>query len=326
LKYYFLNLFRIEFLILLVPSFIIHLYLNKSFLNLKDQIYKINLYFYFIITSIIAPPVFFIVSIKFISIYHFLGILIFGLIFYLMLSIYFIVFQKFIIGKEIKNKNILSLFLILIIFFSNFYIAHFFLKKNKNQINETQYVQEFIIKNDLINTNKKLFTNDLKIMNLWLLNENKQLVISDGFTNSLKNDQIEFNIINSLKNFDISENEFKKLISFEKSKMRDGFNLLVFNYRYQANSLYTFSNIEEYTENIRDNIVKTSPFRVQSQVTPEDEKRRLIELFREINLDNKLFPEVVILNKFDFFKNYKIKNKKYKLFYSSNLYEIYLAI
>ena len=210
----------------------------------------------------------------------------------MILSIYFIVFQKFIIGKKIKNKNILSLFLILIIFFSNFYIAHFFLKKNKNQINETQYVQEFIIKNDLINTNKKLFTNDLKIMNLWLLNENKQLVISDGFTNSLKNDQIEFNIINSLKNFDISENEFKKLISFEKSKMRDGFNLLVFNYRYQANSLYTFSNIEEYTENIRDNIVKTSPFRVQSQVTPEDEKIRLIELFREINLDNKLFQKL----------------------------------
>ena len=57
-------------------------------------------------------------------------------------------------------------------------------------------------------------------MNLWLLNKNKQLVISDGFTNSLKNDQIEFNLINSLKDFDISETEFKKLISFEKSKMR----------------------------------------------------------------------------------------------------------
>ena len=326
LRYYFLNLLRIEFLILLIPSLMIHLYLNKSFLNLKDQIDKINLYFYFIITSIIAPPIFFIVSIKLISIYHFLGILIFGLIFYLILSIYFIVFQKFIIGKKIKNNNILSLFLILIIFFANIYFADFFLKKNKDQINEAQSVQEFIINNDLINSNKKLFTNDLRIMNLWLLNKNKQLVISDGFTNSLKNDQIEFNLINSLKDFDISETEFKKLISFEKSKMRDGFNLLVFNYRYQANSLYTFSNIEEYTEDIRKNIAQTSPFRAQSQVTPEDEKIRLIELFREINLDNKLFPEVIILNKFNSFKNFKIKNKKYKLFYSSNLYEIYLAI
>ena len=89
--------------------------------------------------------------------------------------------------------------MILIIFFSNIYHCRFFFKKNKDQINETQDVQEFIINNDLINSNKKLFTNDLRIMNIWLLNKNKQLVISDGFTNSLKNDQIEFNLINSLK-------------------------------------------------------------------------------------------------------------------------------
>ena len=158
------------------------------------------------------------------------------------------------------------------------------------------------------------------------MNQNTQLIISDGFTNSLKNEQIEFNLINALKDFKISDTEFEKLISFKKSKIRDDLFLKLFNYRYQANSLYTFSDIKEYTKDMRENISKTSPFRVQSQITPEDEKRRLIDLFRNIKLNNKLFPEVVIINKFDSFKNFEIKNKKYKLIYSSNIYEIYLTI
>ena len=75
-----------------------------------------------------------------------------------------------------------------------------------------------------------------------------------------------------------------------------------------------FLDIEEYTENIRKNIRKTSPFRAQSQVTPEDEKRRLIDLFREINLNNKLFPDVVIIHKFDFLKILKLKIKNISYF------------
>ena len=77
-------------------------------------------------------------------------------------------------------------------------------------------------------------------MNLWLFNRNTQLVISDGFTNSLKNSQIEYNLINSLKNFQISENDFKKIISFNKSELRNPLIMKLFIYRYQANSFTLF--------------------------------------------------------------------------------------
>ena len=63
----------------------------------------------------------------------------------------------------------------------------------------------------LINTKKKLFTNDLNIMNLWLFNKNDQLIVSDGFTNSLKNKDIEFNLIHSLKDFGLSGEQLKKM-------------------------------------------------------------------------------------------------------------------
>ena len=69
----------------------------------------------------------------------------------------------------------------------------------------------------LVNTKKKLFTNDLKIMNLWLLNKNDQLIISDGFTNSLKNKDIEFNFIHSLKDFGMTNEELKNFLSLGKS-------------------------------------------------------------------------------------------------------------
>ncbi len=73
-----------------------------------------------------------------------------------------------------------------------------------------------------------MFTNDLHIMNMWLLNNNSQLVISDGFTNVLKNSHIEFNLINNLKDFRISQSDFKKIISFEKSEIRTPLFLFLF--------------------------------------------------------------------------------------------------
>ena len=135
---------RIEFLFLLILSLIVHLYLNKSFLHLKSQIFKINIYFYFIFVSVIAPPIFFILSTKLISIYHFLGILIFGLIFYLILSIYFIFIQKLKIKEISQNKNMFSFSFIIIIFFSNLYISKSFLDKNKSFFNFSIFISDKI--------------------------------------------------------------------------------------------------------------------------------------------------------------------------------------
>ena len=75
------------------------------------------------------------------------------------------------------------------------------------EINE---VQNFLESEKIKNTSKKLFTNDLNVINLWLFNSNSELVISDGFTNSLSNSEIEFNFINNLKDFHISETYLKK--------------------------------------------------------------------------------------------------------------------
>ena len=95
---------------------------------------------------------------------------------------------------------------------------------------------------------------------------------------------------------------------------------------YQANSLYTYSTIDHYTINLRDKIEKTSPFRAQSLVVPENEKKRLVKLFNQIDFNDELFSEIVILNKTSQFpfNKFEFRNKNYDLAYSSDIYKIYL--
>lgn len=319
LKYYFLNLFRIEALILIIMSFCTHYFINKKFDHQSNQISNINLFFYFILASIFAPPIFFILSPYLISIYHFLSSLFFGLVFYLIISLNFIFTNK----VSFKDNFILRTVLILFIFISNTYAAKKVYEKEKVFVEETQKIQNYLQNQKLINTKKRLFTNDLKIMNLWLLNKNDQLTISDGFTNSLKNKDIEFNLIHSLKDFEVSKKELINFLSLGKSEKRNDLLIKVFNYRYQANSLYTFSEISNYSNDIRDFITNLSPFRIQMQIMPEDEKEKLIKLFDEIKVEKKLTSDLIIINKTGKFYDFTINNKKYNQVYTGKVYNIF---
>ena len=319
LKYYFLNLLRAESLFLLVICFLIHHFINRKYDHLSDQISNINIFFYFVLASIFAPPIFFVFSPYIVSIYHFLGILLFSLTFYIIISLSFILSNKILF----KYSLILRATLILILFISNTFIAKKIFDKDSFFIKETQKIQNYLQNQKFIETKKKLFTNDLKIMNLWLINENTELIISDGFINSLKNKDIEFNLINNLKNFEISIDELKSILSFGKSEIRNDFLMRLNTYRYQANSIYTYSKLENYSKDMRNKIIATSPFRAQQQIMPEDEKERLISLFEKINLNKKLFSDIVIINKTISLNDFKIYNKKYSLVYSSKLYDIY---
>ena len=325
-KYYLKNLLRFEFLILNVLCITIYFYLNYVKKNDFELVKKTNVFFYFIIISMISPVIFFIISPLIVSIYHFLGILIFSSIFYLMINIFYLFINKIKFFYNQKNYyNLLNL-LVIIYLVGNISVNNSNLKKISNSFSELNKIQNFIENEDLKNTNLKLFTNDLDVMNLWLFNRNTQLVISDGFTNSLKNSQIEYNLINSLKNFQISENDFKKIISFNKSELRNPLIMKLFIYRYQANSLHTFSEIDNYTDNYKKLIVKTSPFRAQFQIMPEDEKIRLIKMFKSHKVNEKFTSDYVILNNSLFSSSFDILNLNYKKIFSSESFIIYKKI
>ncbi len=324
LNYYFSNLIRFESLTLIILSFVLYFYLNKKFYNVHEQVDKINIFFYFIIASIISPPIFFLISPKLVSIYHFLNILSFIIVFYIILSFSFIFFQKIAYLENFGKQNLFKYILIFLLFFNNFFIAQKITQTDQTKLIELNKIQNFLKENNFVNSNKKLFSDDLIIMNLWLLNGNKQLIISDGFTNSLKNKDIEFNLVNNLKNFGISSLELENILSVGQSEFRNDLIMRLFIYKYQANSLFTYSKISNYTENLKDKILKTSPFRSQSQVMPEDEKKRIVKLFNKIELNKQLFSDVIIINRINSLKNLKIYNEEYNLVFSGKMYDIYI--
>ena len=73
----------------------------------------------------------------------------------------------------------------------------------------------------------------------------------------------------------ILEEKQLKEVNFilKKASIRNKLFMMLFSYKYQANSLYTYSALENYNKTDQDLIIKTSPFRVQRQIIPETRKR-----------------------------------------------------
>ena len=324
IKYYLINLLRFEFIILFLLTLVLNWYLNKKD-NANINTNKINIFFLLTISSIISPPIFFILSPQIISIFHFLNIMLFSFIFYIILSLFFIFY---ILSKNFNFKNYYSnkiFYIILPIMCLSFFVPlelNSYLKSKDHRIEITE-IHKFFNKNNLKDTNLKLFTNDLLIMNLWLLNGNTQLIISDALSNSLTDDKIEFNLLNSLKDFNIDEKQLGKLISSKESQYRNNLLIGLFSYKYQANSLYTYSSLKNYNKTDQDLIIKTSPFRVQMQIMPETEKERIIHLYKKLKINKDLLPNYVVLNTSKLFKNFTIKNNKYKEIFKTKNFLIY---
>jgi len=322
LTYLLKKLLSFEFFPFLLFAFLSFYYTNNYS---RKYVKKLNIFFYLIISSILSTIIFISLSPSIISVYHFADIILFSLALYFSL-ILFTATYEFINTKKFSNilfsdSAIIVFFVIFLLFDGLYSIKEH--EKKKELIKEADKLEIFLVDEGLNNTNLKLFTNDRIASNFWLLNGNNNLLISDGFTNSLKNSQIEYNYINSLKYFGFSEKKFKNFISFGKSEVRNNFFLRLFIYRYQANSLYTYSDKKQYTSDFHDVITNTSPFRAQNQIIPEDEKRRLLDLFTNHKVNIDLTADYIIINYSLISEYFEILNNEYTEIFSTKNYKVY---
>lgn len=79
--------------------------------------------------------------------------------------------------------------------------------------------------------------------------------------------------------------------------------------------------IENYDLNTQKSIKETSIFRVQAQVFPENEKKRLYSMFVNHNLNEDKVPDIVILNFTSF--PFNISENKYTKMEKLNNLAIY---
>ena len=307
-KHFIFGLIQPAVLLLLFFCLLLKIYSGKK--NTLD------IFFYFFISSILITLIFILFSPKIISLYHFINIIIFSGVLYILLCLLNFV------NNQIKFDNKFC-FIIATISIISFFLNQIIIL-NKQERNQFDQVVDFMRNNNYNHTSLKLYTNSIKMQNLWLLLGNEYLVSSDAFTNSLTNKEIEDLMINALKgDLNFSEVDFKKILNL-KNGVRNDFFMRLFSYKYQANSFYTYDKLKYYKADSRKIIKKTSPFRIQMQIISEKEKKRLMAKFKIHQYKKNLGADILILDNTSY---YLInKNKKFKLKFENKNYKIYEKI
>jgi hypothetical protein len=312
IKHYLINYLRPKFLILI---------LTLTFLTFLANKYKINNYkiinvFFIILTScILAPILFILLSSKSCVLYHFNNLIIVWAI--ILLFILFIVFFQNLMKLNINNKfrNLLIIFFISIYAFTSFEKINNFSKDKDKNINrkEFQQITSLISDNfDLSKTNLLTFDNDIMIWSI--MNDVQYLNLINGLFISKTDEMIENDLINVFKFLNLNSKDFMKFIQNKKTNWRY-MNLNVsdfFFYKYQANSLITFKNTNDFDTDVAFDIAQSSPILQQQSIIPNFELLRLENKFLNHSLNFFNEPNVIILNKDkELFSKIKINKTKY---------------
>ena len=313
INYFFLKLFQPEIIILLFLSIIFKFFILKKFTALNNNY---NVLFYFFISSILAPFIFILLSNKMISLYHFWTIVKFSGFLFVYLSIFVLFFNKF---NKI-NLGIYNFSLIIVLLIFNVLNA-INLEKNINheKIYDLSKLRGYLVKNNFLNSNINLYTNDYGVKHIWLDLDNKYLTTIDGFSSSQSNDQLEETVLNILKLFNIQNDKLIKMLSdIEKDgSKRNNFSAEYFNYRYSVNTLRHYKPlVNEYTNNEIKIIKGISPLVSYYTIIPKSEKLRILDKYKKINISKLIYPDMIILKKNDLFKTDLIIGEYEKIYFN----------
>lgn len=312
IKHYLINYLRPKFLVLFSILTLLTFFSNK----LRINNYKIiNIFFIIFISCILAPILFVSLSSKSCVLYHFNNLIIVWAI--ILLFIISIVFFHKLIKLNINNimRNLLIIFFISIYAFTSFEKINNFSKDKDKNINrkEFQQITSLISDNfDLSKTNLLTFDNDIMIWSI--MNDVQYLNLINGLFISKTDEMIENDLINVFKFLNLNSKDFMKFIQNKKANWRY-MNLNVsdfFFYKYQANSLITFKNTNDFDTDVAFDIAQSSPILQQQSIIPNFELLRLENKFLNHSLNFFNEPNVIILNKDkELFSKIKINKTKY---------------
>jgi len=301
LEYYFNFLLNKFFIILLLINIVIY-YINKNYFKI-DIFEYLNIIF---LSTIISPFIFFILSPKAITVYHFFNwILIFG-------TINFIFFLLYIFGLILNvntKKKLQFIYIILSVLVVNYKLISNNLVIDNSRIDESEIVS-FINSNKKNLINKKFLVPDYTIFAWLSINKfnNFEYVPIEMWT-VRSNDRLENDTIKVFKFFDLDINDFGNYIKNKKTSFRMmNRNALGFlGRKYVANQLITFEDSNDY-ENYE--FIKTiKPTISHSHAIPRYEIDRLLEKFKKVN--KIIRPDYVLIKKSGIFKIKNFEEKNY---------------
>ena len=307
-------------------GFILILIINSSiYMLLKKQNNKVlEIFFYLIFASILAPILFIILSPKINIYYHFNNIIIIQNFLFLIISIIIILKSQL---NKISNLN----YFIIIIFFIFLFKGFEEYKKNST-INEkrlnTINLINYIKKNHYNDRKKEILTFEPNVMVWLILNNYKNIKILNGNFISKTDEMIEEDLSNALSILNFDDADFENFVSNKKQSWRHiNFNIQkLFFLKYTANSFSTFENSNDFTLDEKKIIRNSSAFLTQQLIIPKFELERLKEKFsnKSKKTENLVFPKILILDKNFLQKKHQENKFNYCLTYQNTNYQLFV--
>ncbi len=300
LNYLFEKYFDFKFLsIFFLASFISFL---VNFLNLEEK--KLNNTFYLLfLSSFISPVLFLLFTTKTHVFYHFINfIIITGILYFIII---FFIFISNTIKKNL-NKNLTNFFILLLFLNYSFIEIQKYQRSNKNDSYKA-FRNEFSIMNTKIKstfdmTKSTLLSFETDIIIWAIMNDIKYLDFVNGFSTPKKDFMIEEDIYSSFKKLGLTKENFETFIENRKSKWRyinNDMTKYVY-HKYQANSLATYEDTEDFEKHELEHIQKTSPVLHQQSIIPKYELNRLKKGFDNYKAIEST-SDIIVLNKSDKF-------------------------
>jgi hypothetical protein len=268
---------------------------------LKKKLF--NFLVIFFIATILSPIVFFIISNKIITPYHFFNwIIISG---FLNVIVFFFYFANFILNQNIK-KIVCTIYIISTVLFMNLYLINY----NLTNFTSDKRAQRSDIINMLKLDNfkdKKILVTDEKVF-IWLaMNDydNFSYVPFAMFT-VRSSERIKQDFINVLKFFNLKSSDYEKILQSKIVGYRmENFVIKSFlGRKYIANSLTTFEDSRDF-DDIKF-IEQLKPSISHSFAIPNYEIKRLVNEFTSFK--SEINPEIMILEKKHSFLNINALN------------------
>ena len=320
-------------LILFANTILLFFLLKKQNFFCKKTVTVLYLFF---ISSCISPFLFLVVTPIINEFYHFTDLVVVTgiLLFFILAALVFaiLVGQNAMIYKfyNFISKNNFG-FLLLILFLSITFNFNYFLnyKENSNPDirKDVNTLYNYLNKN---NYNQKLniiLTFNTRIQVWWLFLEKKKLSTIHASFTPLNFRDLELSFINNLKFLNISEKNFQKIIDNKKMGWRyhNRYINYISTYKYQANSLTTYKNSQNFDNDVLKFIKSSSPLLTQQIVVPNEEIKRLTTLFNKTNNINFINPDIIILEKKSLVAQYSsISLNEYCVLTGTKYLDIYL--
>lgn len=328
-----------KFILIFVLNSIALFYIKK-----KQNFYcskSIEVFYIIFISSVLSPFLFIIFSPAVNEVYHFLNMAVVMSLICFFIS-FLVMAATFFESKSIKDKTekffqTKIIKLLIPIFFILFYNYQSFLhtKENNNRyfflrsdFNEITF--EIQKKNIKLSKETSIMSFNDMIHAWWILSNYKYLAIVNSIYNSRKTNEIENRIIYAFKFLKLNVDDF---LHFFKNK-KTGYRYLNKNVaehlgymKYQANSLVTFNNSQNFEEEIKNTILNTSPLYTQQLAIPKEEFERLRKKFLGMNTFNYHEPDLIIFRKdknIDTIKKIIIDSKKFCKLINNTTYIVYI--